>query len=126
SEQQWRDYLYPVLGRRVVTYRITRHRRRDECLILLLDWVGFFQIGREPFERGLGQGRRHPWFKPPHDTHLRSLPILNRGLIVRFKIVRDSIVNTHRQPNFRRKDLHRADEALRRDPDNRERAAVDQ
>src|SRR5205807_9366377 len=97
-----------------------------ERLILLLDWVGLFQIGREPFERRPGCGRRHPGFKPAHDAQLGSLSILNRGLVSRLKIVRDLIVNTHRQPNFGRQNLHRADETLWRNSHDGERATVDQ
>src|SRR5205807_3479511 len=90
-----------------------------------LDWVGFFQIRRESFQRRLGRGRRYPGFKPAQNPHLRSLSIVNRSLDIGFEIVRDLIVNTHRQPNFRRKNLHRADETLWRDSDDRERATVD-
>src|SRR5438034_8812023 len=68
----------------------------------------------------------YPGFKPAHDAQLRSFAIVNRGLVHRLKIVRYLIVNTHRQPNLRRQNLHRADETLRRDSDDRERTAVDE
>src|SRR6266508_1522049 len=43
------DRLSLLLFFNYITYRITRHRCRYERLILLLDWVGLFQIDREPF-----------------------------------------------------------------------------
>jgi len=91
----------------------------------LLNRIGFLQIGRQRFERRSGRGRRHPWFKATHDPQLRSFAIVNRRLVLGFKIVCDLIVNTDRQPNFRRQNLHRADESLRRDSNDRERAAID-
>ena len=44
--------FYRAVCPRSVANRIAGHWRGNESLILLLDWIGPFQTGREPFERG--------------------------------------------------------------------------
>src|SRR6185295_18637919 len=83
-------------------------------------------IRRQPHECRFSHGRGDPGFQPAHDPELRSVAIVHGDLVFRSEIVRHLIVNAHRQPNFRRYNLHRADETFRCNTDDRERPAVNE
>jgi hypothetical protein len=51
--------------------------------------------------------------------------IIERRPVTRLKIVDQLIVHAERHPDFRGKNLHRAGESFRHDPDNGERPGVD-
>ena len=100
-------------------------RRRHEGLVLLFNRKFFFQVCREAFERGGRRRGRDSRLEPADDQKIVH-PAIGQGVVTRAaKLIPDFVMNSERQPDFRRFDAHCASETFRHDADDGERVAVE-
>ena len=99
---------------------------RHKGLILLFDWKCRLQVCCKNFERR-GRGLRRDSRLEPADEHqIVNTTISERIGLRASQIVRDIVLHSEGQPDFRRKHAGYAGESFRHDADDGKRAAIDQ
>ena len=102
-----------------------RQGARGERLVLLLDRVGFLEVGGERAQGGLGGGGRHAGLEAADDEQIVGVAAFEGALGPGLRTVHQEVQVAEWEIELGAEQHHRAAEILRRDADDRERALVD-
>ena len=107
--------------------RRARQLLHREQLVLVLGRVGALELGGQLPERRRRRLGRQARFQAAHQDERLAAPVRHRrrGRVVAHEIVFDELVRADWHPDLGGCQGGRSSEAARRDPDDRERAAVD-